>query len=246
MGCCMLIMLLAGIHIIHAQETVQQKIPLKASSLQEHVQKNILYSSEYSLHEYSEQAVPDLTFFEWMQKWIERIILSLRLKINKIFIYVCSYGTHQDLAVLQEKLAECCAELGSVQTALYYSEQSLLSSVQYLNNFVDQISFVQNTKDADVQIIENVRDQFVKYTQHVQAHIITMTDFADEEKDSQGWHDYEEILMQYFEKMQQVMQNIDECDALLCQQDSSYCMSDEQRLQFENLMHTDFDPDVYD
>ena len=198
------------------------------------------------LHECMQDDVHDLTWFEWLQKIGESFFVYIQMSVYKIGMYVFTQNKYKQISLLQEKLAENAAELGYLNKALWYSQESLHNSVHHLTQFEDTIRDMQNSKHATFEAIENVRDQIIQYTQHVQAHIITMTDFAADEKNSGSWQLYEKMLMQYFEKMQQVMQNIDACDDVLCKHDEHYCMSASQKAAFEYCMNSDFDPDQYD
>ena len=104
---------------------------------------------------------------------------------------------------------------------------------------------MQFLKEVKSETIERVRDQIIQYSQHVQSHIITITDFASDEKETDAWRKYESVLMRYFEKMQQVMQSIDTYDELLCNHDAQ-CYNAAHHDVFENCMNSDFDPDEYD
>lgn len=237
-------MLLQGMPIVLCQE----RNLVTASSLR--VSHDILTPGFCDLHECNEDDMQDLTWFEWLQKMFESFMLYTQITICKIRLYVFAQTAEKDISLLQEKLAENLAELGNIKKALYYSQESLHSSVRYLSDFENQICMMQKSEKCTSESLEKLRDQIIQYTQHVQSHIITMTDFASDEKSSDSWQVYEKMLMRYFEKMQQVMQNVDECDELLCKHDPQYCRSASQQAALlrctENCMDCDFDPEVYD
>ena len=214
------------------------------------VSHDILAPGFCDLHECNEDTIQDLTWFEWIQKMVENFILHMQITIDKIRFYLFSQATDEAVSLLQEKCAENSAELGNIKNALYYSQESLHSSVRHLSYFENQICALQKSEKCTSESLEKLRDQIIQYTQHVQSHIITMTDFASDEKSSDSWQVYEKMLMRYFEKMQQVMQNVDECDELLCKHEDRCCRSASQQEALlrctENCMNCDFDPEVYD
>lgn len=240
----LLCMLLQGMQILICQECDQKISSGKASPL--HVSKSMLCDlQECVLHECQEDEVEDLSWFEWMQKVSENIFLHMQIVVYKIGLYVFRYNVYESISLVQEKLAENYAELGNIQKALWYSQESLHSSVYALSYCAHAIETMQKSQDTKFEMISSLRDHIVRYTQHVQSHIITMTDFASDEKDSDSWKTYESTLMSYFEKMQQVMQNIDLCEDLMCKHDAQYC-STAHHEYFEQLLGSDFDPDAYD
>ena len=159
------------------------------------------------------------------------------MSVCKIRFYLFGQTTDKDVSLFQEKLAENLAELGYLKKALWYSQESLHSSMRHLAYFEKQICAMQKIEKITSESVEMLRDQIIHYAQHVQSHIITMTDFASDEKGSASWQVYEKMFMRYFEKMQQVMQSIDECDELLCSHDAHFCSS---------AHHDEFDSEMYD
>lgn len=177
----------------------------------------------------------DLSWAEWFGKICENFMISIKIGICVLRLHLFSDHIYDQISLLQEKRAENLAELGDLQKALWYSQESLRNSAYYLAEYENKIVAMQLCDTISMQAIQNVRDQIMQYTQHVQTHIITMTDFAEDEKKSASWQTYERMLMRYFEKMQQVMQSIDACDELLCKHDSGYCIPE-----------SSFDADQYD
>ena len=217
---------------------------------QSFVSNSLLSSQVCVLHECQQDDVQDLTWFEWIERVFESCFLWMKITVCNMRIYLFSEMAYESISLLQQKLAENAAELGYVKKALWYSRKSLENSVLYLAEFESKFCKLQKSVHVQSALIQTMSDTIMKYTQHVQAHIITMTDFASDEKQSVCWELYEKMLMRYFEKLQQVMQTIDECDEFLCQRDSKYCASESQQAALlavtEECMSSDFDPDMYD
>ena len=152
----------------------------------------------------------------------------------------------EQISLYEERLAENLAELGLVSLALRISQDALRSSLLYLMRLSDQVDKMKKLENLKIALIEDMKNKIVQYAQHVQSHIITMTDFAVGCTHSLAWKTYEEYVVLYFEKMQQLMQAVECCDELLCKHDQQRCVSASAQAALDNCMYSDFDPDQFD